>query len=123
MDRIYHPWHKWECYQNGFFTGSGHKQEYYDAAYVKLLTDIPLFEAVLVKVTTNWKYSCENNLSNDSMNRIAWLGQASCAYLYGARADSTRSNFSKLTSEQQQEANNMAKKYLQIWLEKNENKS
>ena len=57
------------------------------------------------------------------MNRIAWLGQASCAYLYGARADSTRSNFGKLTAEQQQQANNMAEKYLKIWLEKNENKS
>jgi hypothetical protein len=120
MERIYHRWDKWECYKNGFFTGSGHKQEYYDICYVNLLTDLKLFEAVLEKVTTMWPYSCEHNLSNESMNRIAWLGQASCAYLYGARADSTRSNFSKLSEHQQIEANKLAEKYLNLWLVKNE---
>ena len=123
IERIYHPWNKWECFQHGFFTGNGDVQAKQNDNYVKLLTDLTLFEACLKKVTTMWPYSCEHNLTNEGMNRVAWLGQASAAYLFGARADATRHNFSRLTEDQQRAANNLAQRYLDMWLENHEKAS
>lgn len=78
--RIYHPWHLWEDYNHGF----------YDKNINKHLTknDVLCFfnDELLVKyymqlVIDKWVISCEQNLSNTNMNRIAWLGQAAmCMY-------------------------------------------
>ncbi|MCB0801720.1 MAG: hypothetical protein KDB74_01365 [Flavobacteriales bacterium] len=122
MERIYHPYYLWECYKAGFFSPSNNrkKEEEYNK-YVTLLTNLPLFEKILNKVITEWKYSCEHNLTNESLNRIAWLGQASCAYLFGCNAANTRVAFNLLTENQQKEANAMAEKYLNKWMENYKN--
>lgn len=117
LERIWHPWNKWECYRAGFFHGDLTKIEEWRESYVRLLSDLDLFESTLQKVLAEWTHSCEHNLTNESMNRIAWLGQASCAYVFGACAHQTRSAFKLLTEEQQASANAMAEKYLNIWLE------
>ena len=118
IQRIWHPWDKWECYRAGFFKGDAKKIPEWRESYVRLLTDLNLFEQTLKKVIDEWPHSCEHNLTNESMNRIAWLGQASCAYAFGACAHQTRSAFKLLTDDQQQAANAMAEKYLNIWLER-----
>ena len=30
----------------------------------------------MMRVISEWKYSCEHNLTNESLNRIAYIGQA-----------------------------------------------
>mgnify|MGYP000736926671 CR=1 FL=1 len=52
------------------------------------------------------------------MNRIAWLGQAAVCYQSGVPQRYAGAWF-KLTEEQQNEANDVALKYLNIWTEKN----
>lgn len=122
MNRIWHPWTKWECFKAGFFTPMKGKAAVTEAQanYRRLLTDIHYFERVLARVITEWKYSCEHNLTNESMNRIAWLGQASCALEFGCCAEQTRSAFQTLTEAQQNAANAAADKYLQFWLSRHE---
>lgn len=119
MNRIYHPWTKWECFKAGFFTkeGDNSKQERQRDNYVDLLTDTPKFEAALERVLAEWPNSCEQNLSNESMNRVAWLGQASCAILFNACAEQTRGVFHVLSKDAQDLANATARKYLNKWLE------
>ena len=120
-DRIYHTWEKWECYEAGFFNTrppQGMTDEDALEAYRDLLADIPRFEKVLEHVINEWKYSCEHHLTNTSMNRIAWLGQASLAYELGIPAR-YRGGFNLLTEDQQRIANETALKYLNIWLDQN----
>ena len=120
MNRIYHTWDKWECYPAGFYEAK-HKtltKEECEQRYKDLLTDLPLFENTLFRVVTEWVNSCEHYLSNDSMNRVAWLGQASLTYIFQIPA-CYRGGYNRLTDKEKGEADLMALKYLNMWLNAN----
>lgn len=119
-DRIFHTYDKWECYKAGFYatTKEGMTEEQCEREYFKLLTNEKLFSETLEKVITEWKFSCEHYLTNKSMNRIAWLGQAALCYAKGIPS-TYRGGFNLLSPEQQDIANGIALKYLNKWMEKN----
>lgn len=118
--RIFHTYDKWECHKAGFYKSKkeGWTNEQCENEYVRILSNPKLFESILSKIIVEWKYSCEHYLTNRSMNRIAWLGQAAVCYESGVPSCYS-SAWSKLTKEQQNEANNVAHKYLNIWLKNN----
>lgn len=114
--RVFHTWEKWECYQHGFYSENppGTVEEG-EEAYREFLADLSRFEAALKVVITEWPNSCEHYLTNDRMNRIAWLGQASVAQ--ALRIPSCcRGGYTKLTPTQQRAADEIALKYLNEWL-------
>ena len=115
--RIYHTWEKWECYRHGFYDEKpqGMTQEEGEEKYRAFLADLNQFEAALQVVTETWAHSCEHYLTNDRMNRIAWLGQASVAQ--ALRIPSCcRGGFNRLTEDQQRAADDLALRYLNRWL-------
>lgn len=118
-NRVFHTFDKWECHKAGLYATSkeGVKKEEGEREYAVFLTDMPRFKKALGKVISEWQHSCEHYLTNASMNRIAWLGQASACYDTGLPA-SYRSGFSLLSEEQQLKANSAALEYLNIWLSK-----
>lgn len=116
--RILHTWDKWECYRAGFYAErvpAGMTQEQGEEAYREFLSDLGRFEAALQVVTQEWKYSPEHYLTNERMNRIAWLGQASVAQALGIPSG-CRSGYQLLTEEQKYDADMMALRYLNRWL-------
>lgn len=115
--RIFHTYEKWECYKAGLYetTKEGMTKAQCEEAYRAFLSDLPAFEAALAVVVTEWKHSCEHYLTNVSMNRIAWLGQASAAQALGIPA-TYRGGFYKLTEAEQSAANELALVYLNKWL-------
>lgn len=119
--RILHTWDKWECYKAGFYAErppAGMSQEQGEQAYRDFLSDMEKFEAALQVVTQEWKYSPEHYLSNERMNRIAWLGQASVAQALGIPSG-CRAGYQLLTDDQKYAADMMALKYLNQWLKGN----
>lgn len=120
MKRIYHSWDKWEDNRHGFYGGLPYDKDNTLELYASLLKDLSKFEIALKTIVSEWKHSCEHNLSNEAMNRIAYLGQASCALVYNVPHNVSMGGYNLLTSEEQMAADNMAQKYLNIWLEKNE---
>jgi hypothetical protein len=84
-------------------------------AYAVFLRDLPRFEAALQRVLREWPRSCEQFLTNEHINRIAWLGQASMCIDTRVPAK-FRAGFQRLTAEEQRLANAMADTYLQKWL-------
>lgn len=120
MTRIFHPYDKWECYRHGFYGGLEYQRDDTLALYASLLRDLAKFEAALQVIIRDWHYSCEHNLSNENMNRIAWLGQASCALIYQVPNNVSMGGYNLLSLEEQKAADSMALKYLNIWLEKYE---
>lgn len=125
MKRIWHPWHKWECFKNGFyksFEESGLAREQTEFNYRDFLSDLNFFEEALKCVIQEWIISCEHFLSNTSMNRVAWLGQSSACYAGGLCAEG-RGGYRLLNLEQQKAADELAKKYLQLWESNHENKN
>ena len=116
-NRIFHPYEKWECYKAGMYatTKNGMKKEQCEDEYRKFLSDIPRFSDALSHVINEWKFSCEQYLTNSAMNRIAWLGQASMCYATGIPS-CFRGGFNLLTEDQQKSANETALIYLNKWL-------
>jgi ParB-like chromosome segregation protein Spo0J len=119
-NRIFHTFDKWECHKAGFYAQSveGKKAEQCEKEFADFLSDKNRFSETLEKVITEWKYSCEHYLTNTSMNRIAWLGQAAVCYSTGIPSKYS-SGWSMLSVKQQDEANEVALEFLNKWLVKN----
>ena len=116
--RVFHTWDKWECYRAGFYAEhppEGMTQDEGEEKYREFLADSSRFEDALKTITTEWRYSCEHYLTNDRMNRIAWLGQASVAHALHIPSG-CRGGYHRLTEEQKQSADALALEYLNKWL-------
>jgi hypothetical protein len=120
IKRIYHTWDKWECYPAGFYENSkqGMTRSDCENEYKNFLSDLIKFEQALIRVITEWKNSCEHYLTNEKMNRIAWLGQASLCIATGIPS-CYRSGYFLLDKKEQVAADELALRYLNIWLIKN----
>lgn len=119
VERIYHTWDKWECYKFGFFEvrpPKGLTDDDCKMMYANLLADIDEFKRIMIFIISEWKYSCEHNLTNERMNRIAWMGQASLTYKYLLPAK-YRGGYYLLTKEQQQKADEAALEIINLWME------
>lgn len=115
--RIYHTYEKWECFKAGFYDErpKNMTMEEGEEAYREFLSDVSAFDLALDNVTREWKFSCEHYLTNDRMNRIAWLGQASVAYAMSIPS-CCRGGYHLLTEKQKESADKLALKYLNRWL-------
>ncbi len=119
MDRIYHTWDEWECYPAGLYEthppAEGMTAQECRDAYAEFLADPERFRAGLEGVLADWPTSVEHYLTNERMNRIAWLGQAAmCHETRVPRA--FRNGFMQLTPEQQAAADALALEYLNRFL-------
>ena len=115
--RIFHTYDKWECYKAGFYetTLEGKTHEECEKIFQETLADAELFNSILEEMMPKWRHSCEHYLTNKSMNRIAWLGQAAVCYYTGVPSRYSGSWFN-LTEDQRNQANNVALKHLNKWL-------
>lgn len=118
--RIFHTYDKWECYKCGFYETKkeGITHEECEKIFIDTLSDQDFFARALEGLIEEWKNSCEHYLTNSSMNRIAWLGQAAVCYATGVPSRYS-SAWSRMDEKDMIEANETALKYLNIWLEKN----
>jgi len=120
VNRIYHHWEAWECFKAGFYNSeppAGITPDMARELYGEFLSDVPRFEAALSRVITEWRNSCEQFLSNESMNRIAWLGQASMCISTGVPSV-FRGGFKQMSIADQRTANAIAGKWLDKWLKR-----
>ena len=118
MKRVFHTWEKWECYPAGLYEDlppAGMTAKEATHAYRDFLRNIPCFEAALERVLAEWPRSCEHYLSNETMNRVAWLGQASMCIATRVPA-AFRSGFNLLSKEDQRSADETALAALNRWL-------
>lgn len=119
MDRVYHTFDAWECYPAGLYETKppleGMTAQECRDAYCEFLRDLDRFRAALEGVLRDWPNSTEHYLTNQNMNRIAWLGQA--AMCYETRVPRAfRSGFMQLTDEEQAAANGLALEFLNRFL-------
>lgn len=120
MTRVYHTWDKWECYPAGFYENkapNGWTNLEATRQYADFLRDTPKFADALIRILAEWPNSCEHYLSNENMNRIAWLGQAS-ACIAMSLPSAFRGGYHLLSTEEQRTADETALVALNAWLEK-----
>jgi hypothetical protein len=118
VERVFHTWDKWESFHYGFYNSNppeGISKKQAEQLYFELLSSTEQFGSVLEKIIVDWPNSCEHNLTNRTLNRIAWMGQAALAYKYNIPAH-FRGGFNLLSPEQQHAANLTALKYINKWM-------
>jgi hypothetical protein len=120
MKRIYHPYWKWEDYQAGLYNNiedafTEEETEFLAGLAKELLSDPEVFRFIALKVISKWKNAAEENLTNDSRNKQAWIGQASCCYAIYVPEFITKFGWHLMTPTQQEEANQVADAVIEEW--------
>lgn len=122
MKRVYHPYWRWEDYPHGFYDNcSGSVKEPLIEKGIEMFNSQKLTRENMFRVVDEWKYSCEHNLTNPSMNQIAYIGQAACCIYASIPSTVTMELWNMLSKEVQQRANNDAQDALNHWISNNKN--
>lgn len=122
MDRIYHTWDKWECYPAGFYEPKPPRKdmtiEQCKQAYADFLRSGLLFLETALRLIEEWPNSCEHYLTNERMNRVAWMGQASMC-LHSGVSKFFCGGYFLLTEEEQKAADETALIAINQWMQRN----
>ena len=84
-----------------------------------LMRDSVGFESAMMQALEQWPNSCRHNLTMENGNRLAWLGHAGCCIATASPEENTRCGWHTLNKTEQDEANRVAQKVLDAWLEAN----
>lgn len=113
MERIYHRFENWECYKAGFFKNeSTEDKDFLSKKVIELFSDSKKTEFFMKKVINEWPNSCEHNLTNISMNRVAWLGQSACCLYAQIPFKVTMENWRNVPEDKQKLACSIAEKLI-----------
>jgi hypothetical protein len=80
-----------------------------------ILTNDTAFRVCLGRVIQEWPVSCEHNLTDNSLNRAAWLWHAGSYLETGASEEVTRSIWSTLTNAERKAADRIAWEVVAEW--------
>lgn len=120
MKRVYHPYWRWEDFKAGFYDNcSGAIKEQLIKKGIEMFNSQKLTTENMMRVVEEWKYSCEHNLTNPSINKIAYIGQGACCLYAGIPSTVTMEVWNKLEKPVQDRANLDAEKALQYWIDNN----
>lgn len=123
ISQIWHPFDLWEDYKAGFYDNIGgkNKDELINKS-VEMFSNNELTKTFMEKVTDEWVYSCEHNLSNMSINRIAYIGHAACCIYGGVPSTLTMQAFSLVSKSNRDIADKLAQEVINKWEQKQVNK-
>lgn len=122
LKRIYHPYWLWEDYKAGFYNNcSGKEKEEKIKSVIKMFNNAELTEKYMNRVINEWVYSCEHNLTNNSINKIAYIGQGACCLFDEIPSTVTMEAWSELTKEVQDRSDKIALEVISKWYKQNEN--
>lgn len=114
IKQIWHPYWKWEEIEYNMWGTVENRERYLDSA-IRFTGDYRTYGYWMRRVTREWKYSCEHNLSNLAQNRQAWIGHAAVALAFKCPEDIVREAWWKLTEKQRTLANKEADRAIRIW--------
>jgi hypothetical protein len=116
MIQIFHRYEFWEDYLNGMWRK---ESKQYESEKIQEIIEFTgnhiLYGKAMIRVINEWPISCENNLSNLSLNRKAWLGHAACCIERNYPEYLVRQAWQLLTDEQRNLANKEAINAIKIW--------
>jgi len=120
MKRIYHPYWLWECYKNGMWEQTTKKEIETSLNNAIQFTGNHIeYGSAMLSVINNWKYGIEHHLTDNNINRKAYIGHAACNFKFGWSEGLVRMAWGYLTDEQRDLANNEADKYINVWILRN----
>lgn len=114
FERVYRQLCEWEEIEHNMWGDVVDKKKYLQKA-IAFTGDHKKYGRFMLRVVKEWPVSCENALTDYSINRKAWIGHAACALALGCPEDITREAWGHLTYEQQLLANREAARAISKW--------
>jgi len=115
INQIFHHFSKWEDYKYGFYDLSCIDSKEHIEKSVELLSNQEEFYKYAKKVVREWVYSCEQNLTDNSINKIAYIGQSACCMANKTPAFVTRNAWWFVDDVDKELANETARRVLKEW--------
>ena len=114
MKRVYHPVSMWEELRFNMWGTVDDRASALEKART-FTGDAGRYGEYMRRVTREWPISCENALTDLSINRKAWIGHAACAMAIQIPEDIIREAWGQLTDEQRRLANAQADDAIKVW--------
>lgn len=114
---IWHPWWMLEEFKSAMWGDVSRKSTWLRMA-IEFTGDAELYGEWMVRVTEQWKYSCQHNLTKAGDKR-PWIGHAAVALAINCPEHIVRLAWGYLTTEQQEKANKKAEEAIELWRRKN----
>jgi hypothetical protein len=118
MNQYFTHYLEWEDYRHGMYNTDTENPQQAVLNAKLLLGNEKEFQKAASEVLMNWDISTKVNLTNNSCNKRAWLGAASCSYKYKVPEIFTRIAWNELTEEQKIRANKVAQILIDNWIKK-----
>lgn len=115
MEQIYHHYTVWEDFKHGMYNEDKDGRESRVQQAVQLLSDPNQLYVQMTRVTEEWVNATEQNLTDNSINHQAFLGQTACSIWRDIHEDETREAWGRLTTEQRYRANRVADRVDEEW--------
>ena len=114
LERVYLPYDCWEEIEHNMWgTIPDVKAALQEA--IAFTGDHILYGEYMQRVCEEWPNSCENALTDATLNKKAWLGHAAVSLALNIPEDITRKAWGFLTNEQRILANEQARRAIQSW--------
>ena len=107
VEQIFHHYEKWEDWKAGMYRQCQYDNQLIDDAK-SLLSSPHEFLKAGREMVASWKYAAEQNLTDKSQNRQAWVGQASCCFKCGVPEHLTRMAWREIENSIRVTANEIA---------------
>ena len=114
MKRIYHPYWDWEEIGHNMWGVVDNRKLWLSRA-IELTGNHKMYGRFMMRVAKEWPISCENALTDASINKRAWIGHAAVALAIQCPEDIVREAWGFLTDEQQRLANEKAEGAIKYW--------
>lgn len=116
MIQVYKPYWKWECYKNGMWNKVSKATEYIMLEKAVLFTGNHIsYGQSMRDVVYKWHNTIENNLTNKSINRRAFLGHCAVFYKHQIPEYIVRMAWKELTDNQRILADLEAEATIKEW--------
>lgn len=117
IKQIYHHYELWEDFKNGMWVRSvpENEENYLLEKAITFTGDHLLYGSWMLKVIDQWPIACEQNLTNATINRRAWIGQAAVSLAIKCPEYITRLAWWNLSESQQTLANRQADNAIEKW--------
>ena len=118
IKRIYSRYQDWEDFQNGMYSNDFSNLDADLKNAFKILSNSDYFYKKGLEMILSWPVCADYNLSNKSINRKAWIGQATCCYVSKVPEVVTKISWGLLSENEQIMANYKAKLIIDVYEKK-----
>lgn len=116
MERIWHPYWLWEDHRDGMWRKlPRHEEAEALRLAVEFTGNAELYGEWMMRATQEYFHGCQHNLTDQSLNKQAWIGHAACCLAHKLPEYIVRKAWAMLSEEQRVAANHKADLAVKAW--------